>query len=192
MGQCVAGETGKGRTARALRNTFAGLGLHPARTDEFGAIHRLGSGLIGAGVAGEDALRAVHRRQRCGFYVVREDGRVTGAMALVLLNAAGLEAVCTDRFDANHPDPAHEILPGEAPVAVYGWGIAAANHDAARSIVACCWALLDTIAAPFFLRAATEAGRRLFTDKMEFAPYPGSTTGLLWWDVSDRRARRAA
>lgn len=192
MGQCVAGRTGKGRTARTLRNTFAGLGLYPARTDEFSAIHRLGSGLIGAGVASEDALRTVHRRQRCGFYVTREGGRVTGAMALVLLNQAGLEAVCTDRFDANHPDPGHEILPGEAPVAVYGWGIAAENRNAAGSIVASCRALRDILPVPFFLRAATGAGRRLFAGKMEFTPYRGSTTGLLWWDGCGRQARRAA
>ncbi len=191
MGQCVAGNAERGRTARALRGTFARRGLFPIRPHEFAAVHDLGAGLIGQGVASEQSLRRVYNRQRCGFYVTREEGQVTGAMALVMLNEAGFDAVRTDNFDANTPDTAHEILPGEAPRAVYGWGIAAATRDSARAIVTCCWALLDTIPRPFFLRVATEAGRRLLADKMDFAPWPGSTTGLLWLDAG-ARLRRAA
>ena len=38
---------------------------------------------------------------------------------------------------------------------------------------------------------ATDAGRRMLTQKMSFVPYPGSTTGLLWWDAADRQRRAA-
>lgn len=187
MDRSIQSDAREGRTARALRERLARVGMTPAGDGELGAVRDLAARLIGPEIAAEPALRAILRRQGCGFYVAREDGVLTALMALVLLNEPGLAAVRAEAFDPIRPDPAHAVRPGETPLAVYGWGIAAATRESARVLVAGSWAVLDAAPVPFFARAATEAGRRLLTEKMRFAPYPGSTTGLLWWDAAERR-----
>jgi hypothetical protein len=190
--QSVAGKTGEGRTARALRDRLAGIGMVPAGGGELGAVRDLAARLIGPDIASEAVLSAIHRRTGYGFYVAREAGRLSAVMALVLLNGAGLAAVRADTFNSLEPDPAHAVSPSEAPEGVYGWGVAAATRESAGVLVASSWAVLDVVPKPYFARAATEAGRRMLTAKMGFVPYPGSTTGLLWWDAAERVARRAA
>ncbi|HEX5776739.1 MAG TPA: hypothetical protein VFX95_08685 [Caulobacteraceae bacterium] len=174
-----------------MRERLAGIGMAPVRVDELGAVRDLAARLISPDIAGEEALRRVHRRTGYGFYVAREAGVMSAVMALVLLNGAGLAAVQAETFDPLAPDPAHAVAPPEAPQAVYGWGIAAATRESAAVLVASNWAVLDVIPRPFFVRAATEAGRRMLTQKMSFVPYPGSTTGLLWWDAAARQRRAA-
>lgn len=188
MGQSIADEP---RTARAVRERLAGIGMAPVGADELGAVRDLAAHLISPNIAGEAALRRVHRRTGYGFYVAREAGVLSAVMALVLLNAAGLAAVRAETFDPLLPDPAHAVLPHEAPQGVYGWGVAAATRASAAVLVASCWAVLDVIPRPFFVRAATGAGRRMLTEKMSFVAYPGSTTGLMWWDAADRQRRAA-
>lgn len=191
MGQSVAGEAAKSGAARALRDRLAAIGMVPARLDETGAIRDLAARLIGPNIADEAALASIHRRTGYGFYVAREAGALSAVMALVLLNAVGLAAVRADTFNSLRPDPAQAVLPHEAPQAVYGWGIAAATRESARVLVESSWAVLDVVRRPFFVRAATEAGRRMLTEKMSFVPYPGSTSGLLWWDAAERQRRAA-
>lgn len=190
MRQSVAGGIVEPPAARALREGLAGIGMAPARSGDIGAIRGFAAGLIGPTIASEAALRGVFDRTGYGFYVTREAGVLSAVMALVLLNGAGLAAVRSGAFDPLQPDPAHVALPFEAPEAVYGWGVAAATRDGARKLIAGSWAVLDIVPKPYFARAATDAGRRLLTEKMGFVPYPGPDTGLLWWD--SHRRRRAA
>ena len=191
MGQSVAGAAVEPRTARAVRERLAAIGMAPVGIDELGAVRDLAARLISPDIAGEEALRRVHRRTGYGFYVAREAGVMSAVMALVLLNGAGLAAVQAETFDPLAPDPAHAVAPFETPRAVYGWGVAAATRASAAVLVASSWAVLDVIPRPFFVRAATEAGWRMLTGKMSFVAYPGSTTGLLWWDAADRQRRAA-
>ena len=115
MGQSVAGAAVEPRTARAVRERLAAIGMAPVGIDELGAVRDLAARLISPDIAGEEALRRVHRRTGYGFYVAREAGVMSAVMALVLLNGAGLAAVQTETFDPLAPDPAHAVLPFEPP-----------------------------------------------------------------------------
>jgi hypothetical protein len=164
-----------------------------ARAGELGAIRALAAGTISPDVACEEALHALYRRTGYGFYVAREGGSIDALIALVLLNEAGFDAIRRETFNALNPSLDHATRADEEPVAVYGWGIAAATREAARVVVDCGWAVLEALPEqPFFGRAATDAGRRLLTQKMRFVPYPGSNTSLLWWEYGHTSERRAA
>lgn len=193
MRQSAADGRAKSRAARTLRDRLRPLGMVEAAANELGAVRKLAAGLISPAVASEEALHALYRRTGYGFYVAREEGWITALIALVLLNEAGLSAIRHEAFDSLSPALEHVVGADEEPVAVYGWGIAAATREAARIVVEGGWAVLAALPdQPFFVRAATDAGRRLLTEKMSFVPYPGSTTGLLWWEHGHAAPRRAA
>lgn len=189
MGQSAA----RRGVAQAMRGILEPIGMFDARADELGPARALAAELIGPCIATEETLAAIYARSGYGVYVVREEGRVAGVLALIFLNAAGLAAIEDDSFDALAPRVDYAVLPHEKPAAIYAWGIAAGSRDAAKVLVKGSWALGQAVPRqPFFVRAATDAGRRLLTEKMNFNPYPGSTSGLLWSDRSDDQARRRA
>jgi hypothetical protein len=193
MRQSAAYGRAESRARRALRERLAPLGMAEAGAHELGAIRALAAGTISPDVAGEAALQALYRRTGYGFYVAREGGAISALIALVLLNDAGFAAIRRETFNSLNPSLDHAARADEEPVAVYGWGIAAANREAARTVVDGGWAVLEALPTqPFFARAATDAGRRLLTEKMRFVPYPGSATGLLWWEYGHTSERRAA
>ena len=169
------------------------MGLVDAPLETLGAVRDMAAGLIGEGIASTEALTSVCAHTGYGIYLAREEGLPTGVVALIMLNARGLAAVKDDSFDPLAPDLALVAGPNEAPAAVYSWGIAAATREAAKACVQGCWEMrAEAPFIPFFVRAATEAGRRLLTEKLRFVPYPGTTTGLLWWERADDLARRTA
>ena len=181
MGQSTASKIRESGVAQAMRTILEPIGMFDAELDEIGAARALAAQLIGPCIADEETLKAIYLRSGYGVYVVREYGRVAGVLALIFLNRAGLRAVEADTFDPLRPPIEMAVLPHEEPAAVYAWGIAAATREAAGILVSGSWALGAAVPdQPFFVRAATAAGRRLLTEKMAFEPHPGSTTGLLW------------
>jgi hypothetical protein len=175
-----------------LRQAVEPLGVVDAGPGDLGQVRTLAATLISPSVASLATIRAVHARTGYGIYVVREEGAVAGWLALVMLNEQGLAAVRDDSFDPIDPDLGCLASPLEAPVAVYSWGIATASRPAAKSLIEACWVVRERLPdIPFFVRASTEAGHRLLTEKLCFVGYPGTTSGLLWWRRLDQ-ARRAA
>ncbi|HYG25345.1 MAG TPA: hypothetical protein VD906_00405 [Caulobacteraceae bacterium] len=167
------------------------MGLAEARLDELAKARELAARLINPGVASTAALLAIHARTGYGIYVVREAGEVTGFVALVFLNAAGLAAVETDTFNTLRPSLDHITAAGEEPVACYGWGVAAATREAAAICIAGCQAAAKAMPFAYFARAVTPSGHRALTEKVGFVPYPGSKSGLLWLSPN-RKSRSAA
>lgn len=193
MTRSIAVKSPRGGVSEALRQALEPIGMFDARPDELPAVRALAAALISPHVASEESLAAIYRRTGYGVHIVRKDGEVAGVLALIFLNSAGLEAVETDAF--NPLDPALEyIVEGdEPPAAVYCWGIAANRRRAAGILVEGSWAVRSVLPeTPYFVRAATDAGRRLLTQSMPFVPYPGSASGLLWWPRYHERTRRAA
>lgn len=191
MRQSVAGEASTAG-AIALARAVAPAGLFEARSDELGQVRALAARMISPQVASEDSLHAIHERTGHGVYVVRGEGEVIGFLAFVFVNHAGFGAICTDAFDTFDPQLEYVVAPDEEPAAVYCWGIAASRPRAAAALVQGSWAARGALPyAPYFVRAATDAGRRLLTRNMAFQPYPGSRSGLLWWPVFET-GRRAA
>lgn len=193
MRQSVAGQSSNVGVAQALRRALEPIGMFDARPDELGAVRALAVALISPHVASEESLAAIYRRTGYGVHVVRKDGEVAGVLALIFLNHAGLKAVETDAFNPLDPGLEYIVEGDEPPVAVYCWGIAANRRRAAGTLVEGSWAVRSVLPdTPYFVRAATDAGRRLLTQSMPFTPYPGSTSGLLWWPRYHERTRRAA
>lgn len=193
MRATVTAEAYPSGNAETLRRALAPIGMLDARPADFAGIRELAVRLISPNVASQDSLAALHRRTGYGTYVVRAEGVVTGFLSFIFLNAAGLRAVEQDVFTPLDPQLEYVVEADETPVAVYCWGIAASRRRAAAILVEGSWsaraALPDT---PYFVRAATDDGRRLLTLSMPFVAYPGTTTGLLWWPRYEDGRRVAA
>ncbi|HXQ46615.1 MAG TPA: hypothetical protein VN806_08370 [Caulobacteraceae bacterium] len=181
-------------TIRALREAFVTCGAIPAWPEEIAEAHDLAARLIEGKIATAATLARVHARTGAGVFVVREEGLLTGVLALVMLSDEGREAVWRDEFDAICPADRHVVRRGGEPAAVYGWGVAASNHEAAKKCIKG-YLLASRTAVPhlaFFGRPVTAAGRRLMFESLGFAPVPGSTSGLTWIEPVAARQSAAA
>jgi hypothetical protein len=122
----------------------------------------------------------VLRKTRSGVLVFEEaDGALTGMLAIARLTDKGHEALLTGCFNPLEPSARHYAGPGDLVSAVYALGIAARSHEAARATVTAVTRLRETVMAelPFFARAATDAGRRVLTERLHCSE---TTGGLLW------------
>ena len=182
-------ETKLSPTVASIRAAFTGLEILPAEPRELVEAHAFAARLIGGKIASAHALGRVHVRTGSGLFVYRENGELTGVVALVLLSERGLKAVCADDFDALEPAVGHVARRDHEPAGVYAWGIAASNHPAAKRMMDALGIMVrDSIPhLAFFGRVATEAGRRLVVERIGFKPVPGSTSDLLWIEPLNQR-----
>lgn len=165
----------------AVRAELALLDIHPARPQEVAEARRFAAALIGGAIVSPAGLQRVHEYSGAGLFLHRDEDELTGILALVMLSAAGHDAIRRETFDALDPDLAHVAAVGEDPAALYGWGIAATRKMAARRLVDGLSAIANGPVGhlPYYSRAATPQGERLLIERIGFRPYPGSTTGLL-------------
>lgn len=171
-----------GRIVSAIRKDLAAFDLVPAVAADIAEARTFAAKLIGPNIVAAAALQRVHERSGAGLFLAREEGRLTGVLAFVLLNPAGLAAVWDQSFNAVDPEPAHVVAAGQEPVAVYGWGVAATTKPSAVRLIDGARAMGADAAAglPYFARPTTEAGHRLMRERLNFVDCPGSTTGLVW------------
>jgi len=139
--------------------------------------------LIDANVAPADAYLQIQRHAGVCPLVYREDGQVTGMMAMLLLNIKGHVALRQGCFNAHTPSMNH-LSAAEEPInAGYGWGFAATTKEAGRAVVGATDAfhrkLFHTIDC--YTRAATPDGVRVLRGKLGYTsvPWPDDT-GLIW------------
>jgi hypothetical protein len=177
-----------------MRAALAAFDVAPAEPREVAEAQAFAAVLIGGKLVSSERLASVHESTGAGLFLFREQGELTGLLALVLLSAEGLAAVRADAFDSLDPAPAHVIVPGGEPVGIYGWGIAATNHEAAAKILDACGLLGRTVAPhlPVYARPVTPKGVRLMMERLNFRPVPGSTTGLVWFDPATARPEAVA
>ena len=136
----------------------------------------------------------MHESTSVGVFLVKAGTDIEGIVAFAPLSAEGLAAILAGLFDPIDPAPRHLVVPGGELAALYGWGVAAANSNAARRLVAAYQAMVSEAipTLPVFARAATLLGERLLTKRLGYRPYPGSMTGLLWTAPYSERQRVAA
>jgi hypothetical protein len=169
--------------ATRLAQELASFDVSPAGPGEISAARAFAAQLIGEGIVTQDDLERVHHLSGgAALYVAREDGALTGVLAFVLLNAAGLRAVETDTFNALAPAERHVAGPGETARAFYGWGVAATTKPSARRVIDGARAIMTGAVGhlPKFARPTTEAGHRLMRERLGFVDLPGCTSGLVW------------
>ncbi|HEY3948314.1 hypothetical protein [Phenylobacterium sp.] len=166
-----------------LAQDLAPFDVRPARTDGIRAARAFAAQLIGEGIVTAHDLERVHALSgEAALYTTREDGALTGVLAFVLLNAAGLKAVREGGFDALSPAAAHVAGPGERACAFYGWGVAATTKTSARRVIDGARAIMAGAVGhlPKFARPTTEAGHRLMRERLGFVDLPGCADDLVW------------
>ena len=158
------------------------LGLDLPREGELAAGRAIMAALIGEGISTIDTIMGVHERNPLHVLVYREDQKVTGVLAFLLLRPAGLLSIVTDRFDGVAPDLDLIAGPDETPLAGYGWGLAAKTRKAAAAVLVGMDKIRNEIypVIPFFARVATPDGRRVACGRLRYVPFPRSSNGLLW------------
>jgi hypothetical protein len=176
-----------------MHAAHARFDIWPVNPDEMDEARELAARLIGVEIVTPQTLSRVHERTGGAVFVARQDGRVTGVWAAVLLSAAGFRAALADTFNALEPETSHIADRREEPVAIYIWGIVGATRDCAQRIVAAGVAVDVALAhLPAFTRPTTPAGRRIALGRMGFKPLAGSNTGLVWMEPRAALARVAA
>jgi hypothetical protein len=161
---------------------LANLGLDFAREEDLPAARAVMVSLIGDTIATAETILAVHRRNPKSIIVFRENGEITGTTSFLLLRAAGLLSIATDKFNGLAPDM--DLIAGldETPIAAYGWGIAAKTRRAAAAVLVGIDRVRNDLYPniPFFARTLTADGQRVVCGRLRYLPFPRSKTGLLW------------
>jgi len=162
--------------------------MWPATTEQMAEARAFAASLIGENIVTPQTLAWVQDRTGAALFLAREEGRLTGVWAAVLLSQAGLAACHADRFDALDPNPSHVAEKGDPPAGVYAWGIAGSTRASAKRVVAAGEVAYREVFVhlPYFTRPTTAAGVRLAITRFGFKPVPGSTSGLVWMDAYDR------
>ncbi len=182
------------KVVQIILATHAAFDVRPASPGEMAEARMFAAAMIGSAIVNPETLAWVHARSGAGLFLAREEGRLTGVWAALLLTQAGVEACLADRFDGVDPDPAHVAEKGQEPAGIYAWGIAAATRDTAKRLMAASDAVDRAALAhlPGFTRPVTEAGLRLAVERKGFRPVEGSRTNLYWVDPRAARPGVAA
>jgi hypothetical protein len=180
--QAASGEYSPSPVVERIHATHAQFGLVSARPEEIAEARDFAAALIGGENASPRTLVWVHARTGAAVFLAREEGRLSGVWAVVLLSEDGVRACHDDRFDALDPEPAQVAEAWRDPAGVYVWGFAGGTRESAKRVVASGDAVDRAALAhlPCFTRPTTEAGRRLAIERKNFQPVQGSTSGLVW------------
>ncbi len=185
-------------TATSLRAPISGalcvLGLQPAGLADIREGHALSTALIGPEIAGLDRLHEIQAWTGLSIFAFREEGRLTGVFAFLLLNWAGHAALLRDAFDGRAPDLSLVAHGHEHVSAYYGWAFAGSTRPARTALVTGADVLRRQVLTrlPFYCHAATPAGRRAVTEKLGYFDIAGSPSGLLCALPDPAEQRRAA
>ncbi|WP_374570002.1 hypothetical protein [Phenylobacterium sp.] len=182
-----------GPVVSRIRRELAAYDLIPATARDIAEARDFAADLIGPAIVSAEALQRVHERSGAGLFLAREEGTLTGVLAFVLLNRAGLDAVWAETFEAVDPAASHVNAAGEDPAALYGWGVAATTKPSAARLIEGARAMWAgaVMGLPYFARPTTPKGERLMRERLNFEDCPGSTTGLVWLPP-DRVRKEAA
>lgn len=134
----------------------------PAAAGEAQMVHGLSSSVLEGELAPVEHLMAMHERSGAAIWVFHEHGVATGFNLMAPLNAAGLDALATRRFDPKEIPLDWIAARGEPCVGVFHLGFGGVTRDARRAVMTASAAALATVLrpVPVFARALTEDGRR--------------------------------
>jgi len=181
--QAARGVSSQSAVVSAIHATLATFDMWPAAPDQMVEARDFAAGLIGGDIVTPQTLAWVHERTGGALFLAREEGRLTGVWAGVLLTEAGVRACHADTFNALDPDPDHVAEKWEDPAGVYAWGIAGSTRESAKRVVEAAGGALFRVTLahlPYFTRPATPAGVRLVIERFNFMAVPSSTSGLCW------------
>jgi hypothetical protein len=108
---------------------------------------------------------------------------LAGLLGFVPLTDLGAQAVLRDEFNAVEPAFEHICDFEEEPAAIFGWGIAVTQHEAARLIVHVGGLIREHLipSLDWYARVVTNDGARLLMERMGWKTLEGSKLGTLWY-----------
>ena len=180
-----------GCNPQAISSQLARVALAPFTAADLHAAGELARGALQGELAGGEAFRAVQAISGCAAYAFHEDGRLTGALAIIPLRMAALPSLRDDSFDSLDPDLGLVARPGEPLAAVYAWGIVGGTRRARAAVLAGLARLQRELGVPFFCRAATDDGQRVILGRLGYRPQPGSASGLFVFEPTPDMRRAA-
>jgi hypothetical protein len=167
--------TAPGRVEDCVRN----CGVRIAADADLPSARRLAADLIGPRIISTTILEAIQARTRSTVLIFKEDDVVAGMLAVAQLSVSGRAALELGEFDVFAGRLDEYAGPGEPPAAAYALGVAATTRTARRAMTAAVARLRRRLLArlPFFANAATEAGRRVLTQRLGCIEH---ASGLFW------------
>lgn len=172
--------TGRCTDRSEVARFAADFGLETLADDDIARVRDVAAAMIGAELASAACLIECQRAARAVVFGYREASALTGMIALLPMNTAGLRELHEARFNAREPSTALIARPGEEPACYYAWGIAAFSKDAARALIRASAALHAQLfwAIPSFTRAATADGLRLMSS-FGYRPFGAADPALI-------------
>jgi hypothetical protein len=95
------------------------------RLDEIGPLLEAARTAIGTGMAAEEVVERVALQQPDALWAFTRNHRLVGCLALLMLNAAGVEALLSGGVDFRDPAPSFLAEAFDTPAAIYVWALLA-------------------------------------------------------------------
>jgi len=144
--------------------------LRPASVEEIPALLAFAAPEIPAIQASMGVVRRVQEANPNSILVIESRKDVSGVIALLLLNARGLDALLAGELCFANPDPSQLAAPNDPLAAIYVWILCARGKAAAAVGEVMQWAQRDGREnANIYARPTTPLGER-FMDRCGFRP----------------------
>lgn len=168
------------------------LDLFPATDNEIEIGLRFATESIGGKLTPASSLQALQRIFP-SVVVYREEGRVTGIFAYMLIRPQAMDAVWRGQLDVFDLDLSMCAGVGEPIGGAYSLGFAGLTKAAGKAVVACANDVVQGPLArvPTFTRAATPVGRHIVVDKLGYSPLAGAPD-IFWLPPAAGSAEAAA
>jgi hypothetical protein len=161
--------------------------VRSANSQDLRSLLELAQTLIGQEMASEDVVRRITVQRPDSLWAFLRDGQLVGGLAMLMLNARGLEALLAGCIDAQDPPMGLISKPAEVPAAIYLWGGA---HSSASDGMLRMWVRLQSApyeSADIFAVPVTMSGLR-FVQRWGFQPIPHHPRNLFRYiRITNRR-----
>lgn len=147
-----------------------------ATHDEIIAGRALAARTVSPNIATVETLAELQDLTQASSFTFRgADGQVAGVLAVIPLTAAALPDLAAGVFDGVNPPRRQAARPGEAAVAIYGWGMAGTTLRGRATVMAGAVRLHRVLfpTIPLYGRAATPGGERTLLKRIGARPVPG-------------------
>ena len=142
----------------------------PAQMHEIPGLVHIATSKIPAVRVTSKVVETVQDHHPGSVIAFKVKGIIQGGVGFLYFNDQGLEALILDEVDFSNPDLTLLAKPTEKPAALYIWAMAARGRSvAATGTVATCFHELPYRYADYYVRPATDDGRR-FSRELGFHP----------------------
>lgn len=158
------------------RQGLGDLHMNLANPDEIIEGRALAARTVSPNIATVETLVDIQQLTRSSSFTFRGvNGELAGVLAVIPLRAAAAADLAAGEFDGVNPPRAQVARPGEAVIAIYGWGMAGCTLRGRATVMAGAVKLHRELfpTIPLYGRAATPGGERTLLKRIGARPVPG-------------------